>query len=107
MHGDSGSATTGRRLDSAVRGRLLGSSHQSCPPDGRGGRAGREVNHRFGQKRKKPDEPDKEIADELGDIFWALICLANSLQIDLDAALERTLRKVTERDHDRFKRKES
>ncbi|NLN28998.1 MAG: nucleotide pyrophosphohydrolase [Firmicutes bacterium] len=71
------------------------------------GELAREVNHRFGQKRKKPDEPDKEIADELGDIFWALICLANSLQIDLDAALERTLRKVTERDHDRFKRKES
>lgn len=70
------------------------------------GELAREVNHRFGQKRKKADEPEKEIGDELGDIFWALICLANSLQVDLDEALQRTLEKVTVRDSDRFKRKE-
>lgn len=71
------------------------------------GELAREINHRFGQKRKKADEPEKEISEELGDIFWALICLANSLQVDLDRALQHTLEKVTLRDGDRFKRKDS
>lgn len=69
------------------------------------GELAREINHRYGQKRKRNDEPEKEIADELGDLFWTLICLANSLDVDLSDALSRTLQKVTERDSDRFKRK--
>lgn len=69
------------------------------------GELAREINHRYGQKRKKEDEHERKIDDELGDIFWALICIANSLQIDLDEALSHTLHKVTVRDSNRFKRK--
>lgn len=71
------------------------------------GELSREINHHYGQKRKRADEPEKEISDELGDLFWALICIANSLQVDLDMALTHTLRKVTERDSTRFVRKKS
>lgn len=66
------------------------------------GELAREVNHRFGDKQKRRDERPSEIADELGDIFWVIVCLANSLQIDLDDAFKCTLAKVTTRDANRF-----
>lgn len=69
------------------------------------GELAREVNHQFGQKPKRPDEAPNDIANELGDILWVVICLANSLNIDLGEAFSHTLRKVTSRDADRFTRK--
>ena len=65
----------------------------------------REVNHRFGEKTKKPEEPDGSIAMELADILFVVICLANSQGIDLDDAFAQMMRKVTSRDADRWTRK--
>lgn len=69
------------------------------------GEFAREVNHRFGQKPKKADEPDGELAMEMADIMFVLICMANREGIDLDAAFERMMTKVETRDANRWTRK--
>jgi len=69
------------------------------------GELAREINHRFGAKTKKKEEVDGDLALELADILFVIICLANSQQIDLDEAFERMMAKVTTRDADRWTRK--
>jgi len=69
------------------------------------GELAREVNHRFGQKTKKRDEPDGDLAMEMADILFVLICMANREGIDLDAAFRRMMEKVSDRDQDRWTRK--
>lgn len=68
------------------------------------GELAREVNHAYGEKRKKPEEPDGDIALELGDILFVAVCLANSLGIDLQDAHDAVLEKFRTRDRDRFTR---
>lgn len=70
------------------------------------GEVAREVNHRFGQKPKRPEEPEGDLAMELADVLFVTICLANSQRIDLDQAFHRMMQKVTTRDADRWTRKE-
>jgi NTP pyrophosphatase (non-canonical NTP hydrolase) len=70
------------------------------------GELARLLNHQFGSKPKKPDEPDQDLALELGDILFVLITLANSQGIDLDDALARVLAKYRIRDSDRWTRKD-
>lgn len=69
------------------------------------GELAREINHAYGEKPKRPDEAPGKVSSELGDILWVVICLANSLNIDLNEAFSHTLRKVTERDGNRYTRK--
>jgi NTP pyrophosphatase (non-canonical NTP hydrolase) len=69
------------------------------------GELAREVNHRFGQKTKKKEEPEGDLAMELADILFVLICIANREGIDLEAAFERMMTKVETRDRDRWKKK--
>ncbi|MBA2671535.1 MAG: nucleotide pyrophosphohydrolase [Gemmatimonadetes bacterium] len=69
------------------------------------GELAREINHSFGPKKKKHDEPEGNIAMELADILFVVIVLANQLDIDLQKALETTLAKYETRDADRWERK--
>jgi len=69
------------------------------------GELARELNHRFGEKTKKPEEAEASIAMELADILFVIICLANSQGIDLDQAFAQMMQKVTSRDADRWTRK--
>ena len=69
------------------------------------GEFAREVNHRFGQKTKKADEAEGNLAMEMADILFVLICMANREGIDLDAAFERMMAKVEQRDANRWTRK--
>ncbi|HEX6036632.1 nucleotide pyrophosphohydrolase [Longimicrobium sp.] len=69
------------------------------------GELAREINHQFGPKTKKPDEPEGDIALELGDILFVVVVLANQLGIDLSEAARRTLAKYKVRDADRWERK--
>ena len=71
------------------------------------GELARELNHRFGAKTKKPDEPEQDLALELADILFVLLVLANEQKIDLSEALERVLEKYRLRDSDRWVRKEN
>jgi NTP pyrophosphatase (non-canonical NTP hydrolase) len=69
------------------------------------GELAREVNHQFGPKPKKADEPAGSIPMELADILFVVICIANSQRIDLDTAFEHMMAKVTSRDAGRWTRK--
>ncbi len=69
------------------------------------GEFAREVNHRFGQKPKKSGESEADLAMEMADILFVLICMANREGIDLDAAFDRMMHKVETRDANRWTRK--
>ena len=70
------------------------------------GELAREVNHRFGQKPKKEEEPPGDLGMEMADILFDIVCMANREGIDLDAAFERMMEKVERRDADRWVKKE-
>lgn len=69
------------------------------------GELAREINHNFGQKTKKKDEPEGDIAMELADILFILCCFANDLKLDLDDAFTKMMNKYETRDKDRWTRK--
>ena len=69
------------------------------------GELAREVNHRFGQKTKKPDEAEGDLAMEMADVLFVIICMANREGIDLDNAFDRMMAKVEHRDDRRWKKK--
>ncbi len=69
------------------------------------GELARELNHRHGKKTRKSDEPDGDLALELGDILFVIVVLANQHGVDLQSAAERTLEKYRVRDADRWERK--
>jgi len=71
------------------------------------GELARELNHRFGAKTKKPEEPEQDLALELADVLFVLLVLANEQKIDLSDALERVLEKYRLRDSERWTRKEN
>jgi NTP pyrophosphatase (non-canonical NTP hydrolase) len=66
------------------------------------GELARLINHLYGPKPKKPEEAPQELAEELADIIFAIICLANSEGIDLGTSLERVIEKVWHRDRNRY-----
>ena len=66
------------------------------------GELAREMNHRFGHKTKRPDEPDQDLALELGDVLFVLLVIANQQGIDMEDTLERVLEKYRSRDGDRW-----
>lgn len=70
------------------------------------GELAREVNHYYGEKPKKKNEQEKTIQEELGDLLFVLICMANSLHIDLQEAHDGVMNKFQMRDRDRWTRKE-
>lgn len=69
------------------------------------GELARELNHRFGAKKKKVNEDSKEVGDEIADVIFTLICLANSLHIDLDKSFNKMMDKLNGRDKDRWEKK--
>jgi NTP pyrophosphatase (non-canonical NTP hydrolase) len=69
------------------------------------GELARELNHRYGSKPKKPQEPEQDLALELADVLFVLLVIANEQKLDLDEALQRVLEKYRERDGDRWTRK--
>ncbi|MEK7801734.1 MAG: nucleotide pyrophosphohydrolase [Pseudomonadota bacterium] len=69
------------------------------------GELAREVNHRFGPKKKKSTEDLKELGEEMGDIIFTLACLANSQKINLDDCFQQAMNKCYGRDKDRFEHK--
>lgn len=69
------------------------------------GELGRLLNHIYGSKPKKPEEATQELGEEIADVIFALICIANKHGIDLDQEIEKVLVKSKVRDRSRFKKK--
>ncbi len=67
------------------------------------GELARVVNHVYGEKPKRSDEAEQELALELADLLYTMICLANSQKIDLQDGLELVLRKYETRDAGRYR----
>ncbi len=65
------------------------------------GEVARIMARKYGEQSAKPTDDDKALADELADVLWVLICLANQTGVDLTAAFEKNLEKKNSRDKDR------
>jgi NTP pyrophosphatase (non-canonical NTP hydrolase) len=72
------------------------------------GELSRELNHLHGPKRKKPSEaardPQEAVSEELADILFVVVALANSEGVDLERAFRAMMEKVRIRDADRWER---
>lgn len=69
------------------------------------GEVARELSHLYGHKKKKVGEETDGLEVEIGDVLFSLICLANSQNIDLTQAFQKSMDKKTVRDAERFKKK--
>jgi NTP pyrophosphatase (non-canonical NTP hydrolase) len=65
------------------------------------GELARIIARKYGDQSFKSDEKKINMADEMADVLFVLICLANQTETDLEMAFERNLRKKTSRDSDR------
>ena len=65
------------------------------------GEVARIIARQYGEQSAKPTEPPANLADELADVFFVLICLANQTGVDLTQAFQRNLEKKQTRDKDR------
>ena len=68
------------------------------------GEVAKVINIMYGDKNLKKDESLKDLKDELGDLMFTIICLANAEGISLSEAHEMKLNKLYSRDNDRFKK---
>ena len=57
----------------------------------------------YGEQSFKESDKNKEIADEMADVLWVLICLANQTGVNLTTALEKNFEKKNNRDGNRHK----
>lgn len=67
------------------------------------GEVARIMAREYGEQSKKKSDEGKELSDELADVLFVLVCIANQTGIDLQAAFEKNLAKKTKRDSKRHK----
>ncbi len=67
------------------------------------GEVARIIARKYGEQSFKKEDEEKDLADELADVLFVLICIANQTGVDLTAALEKNLQKKTRRDASRHK----
>jgi NTP pyrophosphatase (non-canonical NTP hydrolase) len=61
---------------------------------------------KYGEQSFKESDKDKNLSDEMADVLWVLICLANQTGVDLTEALQKNFNKKTSRDSDRHQNNE-
>ena len=66
------------------------------------GELARVIARKYGEQSFKEGE-NQDVSEEMADVLWVLICLANQTGVDLTAALEASIEKKTARDKDRHK----
>lgn len=67
------------------------------------GELARIMARRYGDQSEKPSDAGRDLGDEMADVMWVLVALANQTGIDLTAALRRNIDKKTTRDGVRHK----
>jgi len=65
------------------------------------GELARIVARRYGEQSEKESDKNKDLGDEMADVLWVLICLANQTGVNLTDAFQKNLEKKTQRDKDR------
>lgn len=67
------------------------------------GEVARIMARRYGEQSEKESDKNKDLGDELADVLWVLICLANQTGVNLTDAFAKNMEKKTIRDKDRHK----
>lgn len=70
------------------------------------GEVARIIARRYGEQSEKESDKQKDLGDEMADVLFVLICLANQTGVNLTDALQKNLDKKTHRDSDRHKNNE-
>lgn len=70
------------------------------------GEVARIMARRYGEQSEKVSDRDKDLGDELADVLWVVICLANQTGVNLTEAFQKNLEKKNNRDQDRHKNNE-
>ncbi len=70
------------------------------------GEVARIISRKYGEQSEKPSDEGKDLGDELADVLWVVICLANQTGVDLTTAFQRNLEKKTQRDATRHLKNE-
>jgi NTP pyrophosphatase (non-canonical NTP hydrolase) len=70
------------------------------------GEVARIIARQYGEQSSKKTDEEKDLGDELADVMFVVICLANQTGIDLTAALQKNIEKKTKRDTDRHRNNE-
>lgn len=65
------------------------------------GELARIIARQFGEQSFKESDKDKQLADEMADVLWVLLCLANQTGVDMTDAFQRNMQKKTQRDKTR------
>ncbi|MFN8700066.1 MAG: nucleotide pyrophosphohydrolase [Flavobacteriales bacterium] len=65
------------------------------------GEVARIIARRYGEQSEKESDKQKDLGDEMADVLWVLLCLANQTGVDLTEAFRRNLDKKTSRDNTR------
>lgn len=65
------------------------------------GEVARIIARRYGEQSEKESDRDKDLGEELADVLFVVLCLANQTGVDLQEAFDKKLKLKTERDHDR------
>lgn len=70
------------------------------------GELARIMARKYGEQSFKESDKGRDLGDEMADVLWVLICLANQTGVDLTTALEKNIAKKTKRDLSRHKENE-
>ncbi|WP_313375233.1 nucleotide pyrophosphohydrolase [Chishuiella sp.] len=70
------------------------------------GEVARIIARRYGEQSEKESDKNKDLGEELADVIFVALCLANQTGVDLESAFYKKLDYKTERDHDRHKNNE-
>ena len=65
------------------------------------GEVARIIARRYGEQSEKESDKTKDLGDEMSDVLWVLMCLANQTGVNLTESFKKNLEKKTERDKDR------
>lgn len=67
------------------------------------GEVARIISRQYGDQSFKESDKEKDLGDEMADVLWVLICLANQTGVDLEEAFKKNIEKKTQRDSTRHK----
>ncbi|UPK70091.1 nucleotide pyrophosphohydrolase [Chitinophaga filiformis] len=70
------------------------------------GEVARIMSRKYGEQSFKESDKEKDLADELADVMWVLLCIANQTGVDMTAALEKNFEKKNIRDASRHRNNE-